>query len=75
MEFIRIRSPNSAPPVFRLEGSTETTAIFLSVKSTRKRRTNSSTKDDFPAPPVPVIPNTGIFEALAIESISFNCEV
>src|SRR5690554_7623467 len=50
-EFMRILSPSNAPPVFLLEGSTETTAIRLSSKSERKRRTNSSTKDDFPAPP------------------------
>ena len=60
MEFMRMRSPNKAPPVLRFEGSTETTAICLSVKSIKKRRTNSSTKDDFPEPPVPVIPSTGI---------------
>ena len=30
----------------------------------RKRLTNSSTKDDLPAPPVPVIPRTGVFEVL-----------
>ena len=58
MEFIRIRSPNNAPPVLRLDGSTEMMAIFLSV-SAKKRRTSSSISDDFPAPPVPVIPITG----------------
>ena len=31
-------------------------------KSIKNLRTSSSTKDDFPAPPVPVIPRTGIFE-------------
>ncbi len=56
MAFIRIRSPSNAPPVFLLEGSTEITPIYLSGKSIRKRRTNSSTSEDFPAPPVPVIP-------------------
>src|SRR5690606_1018365 len=59
MEFIRMRSPSKAPPVFFFEGSTEINAIFFSGKSIRKRRTNSSTIDDFPAPPVPVIPKTG----------------
>ena len=34
--------------------------MVFSGKSTKKRRTNSSTKDDFPAPPVPVIPKTGV---------------
>ena len=42
-----------------LEGSTEIMATVLSSKSTRKRRTTSSTKEDFPEPPVPVTPNTG----------------
>ena len=64
MAFIRIRSPRSAPPVFRFEGSTETKPIVFSGKSIKKRRTNSSTKDDFPAPPVPVIPKTGVLEFL-----------
>ena len=44
----------------RLLGSTDKMAIVLSVKSIKNLRTNSSTKDDFPAPPVPVIPNTGV---------------
>ena len=65
IEFIRILSPSNAPPVLRLEGSTETTAICLSLKSTRNLRTSSSTKDDFPAPPVPVIPNIGVLILLA----------
>ena len=60
IEFIRMRSPSKAPPVFRFVGSTETIAIFLSLKSIRKRRTSSSTNEDFPAPPVPVIPRTGV---------------
>ena len=33
MAFILILSPNNAPPVFRLEGSTDTIAIFLFGKS------------------------------------------
>ena len=70
MEFIRIRSPSKAPPVFLFEGSTETTAIFLSSKSTRNLRTSSSTKEDFPAPPVPVIPNTGTLLSEAKSLIS-----
>ena len=60
MAFIRILSPSNAPPVFLLDGSTDINPIVFSGKSLRKRRTNSSTKDDFPAPPVPVIPRTGI---------------
>ena len=62
MAFIRILSPNNAPPVLRLEGSTEIKPIVFSGKSIKKRRTNSSTKEDLPAPPVPVIPKTGIVE-------------
>ena len=58
MAFILILSPNNAPPVFLLEGSTDTNAIFLSGKSIKNLLTSSSTKDDFPAPPVPVIPST-----------------
>ncbi|MNX89386.1 hypothetical protein D3C86_1214000 [compost metagenome] len=60
MAFIRILSPKSAPPVLRFDGSTEIRPIVFSGKSIRNLRTNSSTKEDFPAPPVPVIPNTGI---------------
>ncbi len=55
-----MRSPKSAPPVFRLDGSTETMAIVLLGKSIKYLRTSSSTDEDFPEPPVPVIPNTGI---------------
>ena len=72
MEFIRILSPKSAPPVFFLEGSTETIAIFCSGFERKKRRTNSSVKEDFPAPPVPVIPIIGILESLAFSSIAFT---
>src|SRR5690349_1098133 len=59
MEFMRILSPSNAPPVFLFEGSTETTAIVLSVKLFKKRRTISSVTEDFPAPPVPVLGITG----------------
>ena len=64
MAFIRIRSPSKAPPVFLFEGSTDINPIVFSGKSIKKRRTNSSTNDDLPAPPVPVIPRTGILEFL-----------
>ena len=50
MAFIRILSPKRAPPVFRFEGSTEIIPIVFLGKSNKKRRTNSSTKLDFPAP-------------------------
>ena len=62
--FMRMRSPNKAPPVFLLEGSTEIKPIVFCGKSIKKRLTNSSTKDDFPEPPVPVIPKTGIVDFL-----------
>ena len=69
MAFIRILSPKSAPPVLRFDGSTEITPIFFSGKSTKNLRINSSTKEDFPEPPVPVIPSTGacfsVFSACA----------
>ena len=37
-----------------------------------KRLTNSSVKDDFPAPPVPVIPIIGIFKSFDFSSIAFT---
>ena len=64
MAFIRILSPSKAPPVFLFDGSTEMSPMVFSGKSIKKRRTSSSTKDDFPAPPVPVIPNTGVLQSL-----------
>ena len=72
MEFIRILSPNNAPPVLRLEGSTETTARCFSGKSIKNLRTNSSTNEDFPAPPVPVIPSTGVVIFPASVRIAFK---
>ena len=60
MEFMRIRSPSSAPPPLRRVGSTASTATrSLSSWSTRNRRTSSSVSEDFPDPPVPVMPSTG----------------
>jgi len=70
--FIRIRSPSKAPPVFRLEGSTEIIPMVFLGKSIKKRRTNSSTKEDFPAPPVPVIPRTGVLASLFLISMASN---
>ena len=67
--FIRIRSPNKAPPVFLLDGSTEINPIVFSGKSIKKRRTSSSTKEDLPDPPVPVIPKTSVLESLFISLI------
>ena len=72
MAFIRILSPRSAPPVFRLEGSTEINPTVLVGKSIKNRRTNSSTKDDLPAPPVPVIPKTGVLDVLFLLCIFFT---
>jgi hypothetical protein len=60
IEFIRIRSPSSAPPPLRRVGSMAMTAIWsLSSWSSRKRRTSSSVSEDLPEPPVPVMPSTG----------------
>ena len=60
-EFIRIRSPSKEPPVLRFDGSTQTIPNFLSGYAFKKRCEISSIKDDFPAPPVPVIPKTNGF--------------
>ena len=70
MAFIRILSPKSAPPVLRFEGSTETIAMVFEGKSIKYLLTNSSTVDDFPEPPVPVIPKTGIVDFFACSLIS-----
>ena len=67
--FILIRSPNRAPPVFLLDGSTEIIPKVLFSKSIKNLLTNSSTKDDLPEPPVPVIPSTGILVDLFCECI------
>jgi hypothetical protein len=48
--------------LFSFEGSTEINPIVFFRKINQERRTNSSTKDDFPAPPVPVIPSTGVLQ-------------
>ena len=50
-------------------------AIFFFGKSIINLLTNSSTKEDFPAPPVPVIPRTGVSELIAIFFISSNIVV
>ena len=85
MAFILILSPKSAPPVFLFEGSTDIMANVLSFTSIKNLRTNSSTKDDFPDPPVPVMPNTGawlfcvsffkLFTKLSAPSGSFSATV
>ena len=59
-EFMRMRSPSSAPPVRRRVGSTETTAMRICGKLARKRLSSSSVTLDLPAPPVPVMPMTGV---------------
>ena len=71
MAFIRILSPKRAPPVFLLDGSTDIIPTVFPGKSIKNRRTNSSTKLDFPAPPVPVIPKTGVLEFLFLLPIEF----
>ena len=72
MAFIRIRSPSSAPPVLRLEGSTDKIAMRFSGNSSRKLRNNSSARHDFPAPPVPVKPITGASEFSTGESCEWS---
>ncbi|TWG89477.1 hypothetical protein L599_004200000050 [Luteimonas sp. J16] len=59
-EFMRMRSPSSAPPVRRRVGSTETTAMRICGKQDRKRLSSSSVTELLPAPPVPVMPMTGV---------------
>ena len=60
--FMRIRSPSSAPPLLRRLGSMLMMAMRRrSLWSKRRRRINSSVSEDLPAPPVPVMPSTGIF--------------
>jgi hypothetical protein len=50
-------------------------AIFLSVFERRKRLTNSSVKEDFPAPPVPVIPMIGILNLLTSHQLLLPVQV
>ena len=61
-EFIRILSPKSAPFVLFFEGSTQIIAIDIFSKLFNNLLIISSTKDDLPAPPVPVIPKTYEFD-------------
>ena len=64
--FMRMRSPSSAPPDLRRDGSIEMIAICSrSSWSSRKRRTSSSVSELLPAPPVPVMPSTGVVAARA----------
>ena len=58
--FILILSPNNAPPVFRRVGSTAKTAIRISGLFLENLSKSSSTTLLLPAPPVPVIPITGV---------------
>ena len=67
--FMRIRSPSSAPPLLRRDGSIEMTAMCSrSCWSSRSRRISSSVRLDLPAPPVPVMPRTGVVDAAASAS-------
>jgi hypothetical protein len=69
--FIRMRSPSSAPPDLRREGSMETIANFSASRwSMRNRRTSSSVSELFPAPPVPVMPRVGTVAFAALASSS-----
>ena len=69
--FMRMRSPSSAPPDLRRDGSMETIAIFSASRwSMRKRRTSSSVSELLPAPPVPVMPSVGTVAFAAAASSS-----
>ena len=57
---MRMRSPSSAPPDLRRDGSIEMIAMRRkSSWSSRNRRTSSSVSELLPAPPVPVMPSVG----------------
>ena len=73
-EFIRIRSPRSAPPVRFRVGSTHSKQTFLPGLSLWIRSINSSSRLDFPAPPVPVKPMTGtsLSEERAVSMADLN---
>ena len=61
MAFMRMRSPSSAPPVRLRDGSIEMTAMRGDRPDRGgSGRINSSVSEDLPAPPVPVMPSTGI---------------
>ncbi len=64
MAFIRMRSPSRAPPDFFLLGSTLITATVRESDVCRNRLSISSVREDFPDPPVPVMPSTGVFAAI-----------
>ena len=69
--FMRMRSPSSAPPDLRRDGSMEMIAIFSASRwSMRKRRTSSSVSELLPAPPVPVMPSVGTLDLAAAASSS-----
>mmetsp|Transcript_1017 Transcript_1017/g.2556 ORF Transcript_1017/g.2556 Transcript_1017/m.2556 type:complete len:268 (+) Transcript_1017:493-1296(+) len=64
--FMRMRSPSSAPPLLRRDGSMEISATrSASPWSSRRRRISSSVRLLLPAPPVPVMPSTGVFRPWA----------
>ncbi len=66
MAFMRMRSPSRAPPLLRRDGSMLITAMrSASFWSRRRRRISSSVRLDLPAPPVPVMPTTGVFAVCA----------
>ena len=73
MAFMRMRSPSSAPPDLRRLGSMLMTATrSASSWSSRRRRISSSVRLDLPAPPVPVMPSTGVFFAAAAVWTAFT---
>ena len=67
-EFMRIRSPSRLRPDRRVMGSVEMIAIDLSSRSATNRSTISSMSDDFPDPPVLVIPTTSDQDSAAADA-------
>ncbi len=66
MAFIRILSPKRAPPVFLRVGSQLMTATVVSCCPFKILNISSSVREDFPDPPVPVIPSTGTFRPASL---------
>jgi hypothetical protein len=76
MAFMRMRSPSSAPPLLRRDGSIDhRDAQALSSWSSRRRRISSSVRLILPAPPVPVMPSTGTLAAAAGAAGGHQCRV
>ena len=68
-EFILMRSPRRAPPVFLRVGSVASRATLASGLSLLTLSMTSSTRLDLPAPPVPVIPTIGHSSEASLERV------